>query len=129
MSDLSDILAALRRNGVGAILIAAQIALTVMIVCNSLSIIQQRLERTKRSSGIDEANIFTLDNRWLGPQSESPARRQADLTALRSLPGVVDATAPYNIPLRGGGENGWVTLVPDQPPVTAWNATYYLDDH
>jgi putative ABC transport system permease protein len=129
MSDLSDILAALRRNGVGAILIAAQIALTVMIVCNSLSIIQQRLERTKRGSGIDEANIFTLDNRWVGPQSERPARREADLTALRSLPGVIDATATYNIPLRGGGENGWVTLVPDQQPVTAWNATYYLDDH
>src|SRR5689334_2830548 len=129
MSDTSEILAALRRNGVGAVLIAAQIALTVMIVCNSLSIIQQRLERTKRPSGIDEANIFVVDNRWVGPQSERSARLRADLTALRSLPGVIDATSTYNIPLRGGGENGWVTMVPDQQPVTTWNGTYYLDDH
>jgi putative ABC transport system permease protein len=129
MSDLSDILAALRRNGLGAVLIGAQIALTVMIVCNSLSIIQQRLERTKRPSGIDEANIFILDNRSVGPASERASRVQADLTALRSLPGVIDATATYNIPLRGGGENGWVTRVPDQQPVTAWNGTYYVDDH
>jgi len=129
MSDLSEILAALRRNGVGAVLIAAQIALTVMIVCNSLSIIQQRLDRAKRPSGLDEANLFTIDNRWVGPPSERSARLQSDLTALRALPGVIDVTATYNVPLRAGGENGWVTMKPDQQPVTAWNGTYYVDDH
>ena len=129
MTDIPAILAALRRNGLGAVLIAIQIALTVAIVCNSLSIIQQRLARAQRPTGIDEPNIFTLNNRWVGDPSERQARLHADLAALRSLPGVVGATSGYSIPLRGEGENGWVTLKPEQQIPTAWTGTYYVDEH
>src|ERR1700733_3109503 len=93
------ILRALRRNKVGAVLMSLQIALTLAIVCNSLSIIQQHLRHMDRPTGIDEANIWTLRNRWLGEPADLKARVLADLAALRSVPGVVDAEAANTFPL------------------------------
>ena len=67
------ILRALRHNRVGASLIALQIALTLAIVCNSLSIIQEYIRHMRAPSGVDERNIIVVDNSWLGP----PASRRA----------------------------------------------------
>src|SRR5208283_141336 len=97
--EIAPIIAALRHNKVGALLIGLQIAVTLAIICNSLSIIQQRLERTHRPSGIDEANIFTFRNRWVGRPQDLPARIHGDLTALRSMPGVVGVEATVSYPL------------------------------
>ena len=58
--DVLLILRALRRNKLGAILIGLQIALTLAIVCNSLSVIQQFVQRMQQPTGIDEANIFMI---------------------------------------------------------------------
>ena len=42
--ELSIILKSLRRNRIGAILIAVQMAVTLAILCNALFIIRERLE-------------------------------------------------------------------------------------
>src|SRR5580693_9022936 len=60
--EFVPILMALKRNKVGAILVALQIALTLAVVANGMSIIQGHLAAMGRSSGIDEANIFTFQN-------------------------------------------------------------------
>ena len=41
--ELAVILKSLRRNKIGAVVIAVQIAVTLAILCNALFIIQQRL--------------------------------------------------------------------------------------
>ena len=82
------IISAMRRNKVGAILIAVQMAITLAILCNALFIIQQRIASSKRPSGADEANVVVLDNQWVGNPPDQVARQQGDLAALRSLPGV-----------------------------------------
>jgi putative ABC transport system permease protein len=123
------ILAALRRNRVGAILIGLQIALTLAIVCNSLSIIQQRLARMHRSSGIDEANIFTMATAWVIPPGDPAVKITEDLAALRSVPGVVDATPVVSFPLRGGGWSQGVFLHANQERKTAETTIYTADDH
>src|SRR5580700_10515718 len=92
------ILSALRRNRVGAILIGLQVALTLAIVCNSLLIIEQRVSRMHRPTGIDEANIFTLGNAWVTPPSDVSVKIREDMAALRSVPGVVDATPVDSFP-------------------------------
>lgn len=126
-TEILPILRALRRNKVGALLIALQIALTLAITSNGLSIIQQRLRWMQRSTGIDEANILTLQNAWVGDPQDLKARIEGDLAALRSLPGVIDAEATNGIPL-GGNELHWpIGIRPHQQ--TAWSAVYYLDDH
>ncbi|HEY1900686.1 MAG TPA: FtsX-like permease family protein [Steroidobacteraceae bacterium] len=127
--DILPILRALRRNKVGAILICLQIALTLAIVSNSLSIIQQRIAQMHRPSGIDEANIFTLSNTWVVDPDDLEARIKADLGALRALPGVVDAVATNSYPLRGGGWGWGLSLKPDQKHPTASTTEYFVDDH
>lgn len=123
------ILRSLRRNRIGAVLIALQIALTLAILCNSLSIIQQHLRHMARPSGIDEANIWMLRNQWIGEPEDLKSRVLADLAALRSVPGVVDAEATNSFPLGGSGWTTGMKLSPDQKFSTAPTAVYLVDEH
>jgi putative ABC transport system permease protein len=126
---IRPILSAMRRNKVGAFLIALQMAITLAILCNALFIIQQRLSMMARSSGVDEANIFTMKNQWVGGPEDLSARLAGDLAALRGLPGVVDAYASNSFPLSGGGWSEGISLGPDQIHATAHTTLYFADEH
>ena len=123
------IISAMRRNKVGAILIAVQMAITLAILCNALFIIQQRIVLSKRPTGVDEANVVVLDNQWVGNPTDQLARQQGDLAALRSLPGVQDAFATNSLPLTDGGSSEGINLHPDQKTATARAALYFGDEH
>jgi putative ABC transport system permease protein len=127
--EVSIILKALRRNKIGAIVIAVQIAVTLAILCNALFIIQQRLQASRRPSGVDEANIFMLRNQWIGNPQDIPARLGADLAALRGLSGVVDAYSSNSAPLSNGGDSEGIGRDPDRPEITLMTAMYYGDEH
>jgi len=127
--EILPILRTLRRNKVGAALIALQIAVTLAIISNSLSMIQQRVQWMQRTSGIDEANIFALTNTWTADPTDLKARIAADLAALRSLPGVVDAEATNNTPLAGVEWHWPLARGPDQRQFAAWTAIYSVDEH
>jgi putative ABC transport system permease protein len=127
--EMLPILRALRRNKIGALLIGLQIALTLAIVCNCLSIIQQRIGQMQQPTGLDEANIFTLSNAWVVAPDNLEARIRADLAALRSLPDAIDAQATASYPLNGGGFGWGLSLRPDQKFSTAPSTQYFVDDH
>jgi putative ABC transport system permease protein len=133
--QIRPVVSTLLRNKVGAGLIAAQIALSMAILCNALFIIHQGLARARQPSGLDEANIFSFWNNWAGnvevlnkdPQALL-ARAHADLAMLRGLPGVVDAEVTNGVPLsRGPG--GGVSLKPNQQEFSNGGAFYFADDH
>ncbi|MGH8156749.1 MAG: ABC transporter permease [Rhodanobacter sp.] len=129
--QIKPILTALRRHRAGTVLIALQIALTLAIVCNALFIIHQRLVHLSEPTGVDEANLFVIDNQWAG-QTSNPqidAQIQADLIALRQLPGVRDATPSNSYPLRGSGWDNFITLTPEQVQPTTDAAVYIGDEH
>jgi putative ABC transport system permease protein len=123
------IISAMRRNKVGAILIAVQMAITLAILCNALFIIQQRMTLSKRPTGADEANIVVLDNQWVGNPPDIVGRQQGDLAALRSLPGVQDAFATNSVPLTNSGSTTGISLHPDQKNATSSAALYFGDEH
>lgn len=127
--EILPILSALRRNKVGAMLIGLQIALTLAIVCNCLSIIQQYRDQMGSPSGLDEANIFTVSNTWVGQSDEPKTRIAADLVALRSMPGVVDAEETNGLPLGGSGWGTGINLKPDQLHPSASTTEYFVDEH
>jgi len=127
--EILPILRTLRRNKVGAVLIALQIAVTLAIISNSLSMIQQRFQWMQRASGIDEANIFSLTNAWAADPIDLKARIEGDLAALRSLPGVADAEATNDTPLAGFEWHWPLARGPDQETFAAWTAIYTVDDH
>lgn len=127
--EIRPILSAMRRNKVGPLVIAVQMAITVGILCNALFIIQQRLAFSHRPSGADEANVFAINNEWVGSPPDLAARTQADLAALRQLPGAVDATVSNSYVFGDSGSNEGVTLTAEQREPTASSAEYYGDDH
>jgi putative ABC transport system permease protein len=126
--EIVPILSALRRNKVGAILVTLQIALTLAVIANGMSIIQGHLTAMGRPSGIDEANIFTLQNHWVGEPDNLRGSIDADLVALRGTPGVVDAEATNSYPLRGGGWGWGIRLKPDATNGAAASTTLYFND-
>jgi putative ABC transport system permease protein len=127
--EFRPIISAMRRNKVGAILIAVQMAITLAILCNALFIIEQRVASSRRPSGADEANVFVIENQWVGNPPDGSARLQGDLAALRSLPGVVDAFASNTYPLSDSGSTTGLSLHPDQKNATALAAIYFGDEH
>jgi putative ABC transport system permease protein len=127
--EILPILRALRRNKVGAVLIGLQIALTLAIVCNCLSIIQAYRAQMARPSGVDEANIVTLNSDWIGEPADLKADIMADLAALRSLPGVVDADATDGFPLAGLGGGTQISMKPDRQQSDVYTTEYFVDEH
>jgi putative ABC transport system permease protein len=129
--EIIPILSALRRSKVGAVLICLQIALTLAIVCNALFIIGERAQRMQRPSGVDEQNIITLTNQWVGRPDDVAARVRADLEGLRTLPGVLDAVVANSFPHRGGGWSTSFSLEPSEEfdQRMARGAQYFLDEH
>ena len=127
--ELRPIISAMRRNKVGAILIGVQMAITLAILCNALFIIEQRVALAKRPTGTDESNVFVINNQWVGDPPDMAAKLQADLAALRSTPGVVDAVASNSYPLSDGGSTEGVLLSPEQKEPTTLTALYLVDEH
>jgi len=127
--ELRPILSGMRRNKVGAILIALQMAVTLAILCNGLFIIQQRLALSRRPSGADEDSIVVVANHWVGYPSDLSARLQTDLSTLRLLPGIVDAYATNSYPLSEGGSTEGCNQRADQDHTIARCALYFADEH
>jgi hypothetical protein len=55
--EIRPIFSSLLRNKTGALLIAAQVALSLAIVANALYIIQDRIARTARLSGVADESV------------------------------------------------------------------------
>jgi putative ABC transport system permease protein len=133
---LHPILAALRRHKAGVVLIALQIALTLAIVCNAVFIIGQRIERLNRPTGLNEQNLFMIEQAWVGAPSgddadsieKLDAMQRSDLDTLRRLPDV-ESVAPVNtLPLTDNSWSGGVSLKPDQKHATARTVFYMSDE-
>jgi putative ABC transport system permease protein len=101
--EIRPILSALLRNRTGAILVGLQIALTLALVANALHIIQQRVDKMNRPTGIDTANVLYVQSYGYSPSYDHKATVTRDLDALRRLPGVVAASTIGGIPLSGSG--------------------------
>ena len=127
--ELHPILSAMRRNKVGAIVIVLQTAITLAILCNSLFIIQQRLRSSERPTGLQERDIFTIANQWVGNPPDLAAKLQTDLAALRALPEVVDAYVSNSYPLSNGGWDDAIMMEASDAHWAATGALYFADEH
>lgn len=127
--EIRPILSALLRNRAGAILVALQIAITLAIVVNAVFVTQQRLAHIGRPSGMDDQNIFSF---WVNTYEKDYDYRgmvEADMTLLRQMPGIIDATNMSQMPLSGSGSSTQFYTQPDKKGEKS-PANYYLtDDH
>jgi putative ABC transport system permease protein len=127
--EVRPILSTLKRNKIGAMLVALQIALTLAVVANALAVIQHHWTDMTRPSGVDEANIFSMSNQWVGATEDLAARTEADLAALRALPGVVDAEVSNSFPLSGNFYISGIQLKHDQSVATVETSLYFDTVH
>jgi putative ABC transport system permease protein len=127
--SIGPVLSQLRRNRLGAVLIALQMAMTLAILANAVFIIHERVALMQRPSGADERNVFIIRNQWLHDADDGGARVESDLATLRALPGVVDAYATNTFPMSNSGWTHSLYLTASQTHPTAQAAVYLGDDH
>jgi putative ABC transport system permease protein len=129
--EVAPILAALKRNKTGAILMVLQVALMVAFISNLVSIVAERASLVARPTGMDERNLFAIGFR-LTHGEESLPMLQTDLAGVRATPGVIDVVATNSYPLRG---SGWQEGVSHHPGSTsrqeqsAQTGVYAMDEH
>src|SRR6476469_1665290 len=130
--EIRPILSSLLRNKTGALLIAAQVALSLAIVANALYIIQDRIARTARPSGVgDESTqirIAAVPIKDPDTPEAKLALQQRVADTLRSLPGVASVAGTNQLPLSTSGWNMGLSLKPKQPESTSNTALYFGPD-
>jgi putative ABC transport system permease protein len=102
--EIRPILSAMMRNKTAPLLIAAQVALTLAIVCNALYIIRDRLATAARPTGADEQNLSEIRFYPHRQISDIPEMQRRDIETIKAVPGVVSATWINQIPL---GQSSW----------------------
>jgi putative ABC transport system permease protein len=130
--EIRPIISSLLRNKTGALLIAAQVALSLAIVANALYIIQDRVARTARTSGVgDESTLIRFS---VAPikEPESPeakiAFQERNAQILRALPGVAAVAWTNQAPLATSGWNMGLSIDTKQAETTSNTALYFGPD-
>jgi putative ABC transport system permease protein len=127
--EIGPIWRAMLRNKTGAILIALQIAVTMAIMVNAISIMQERSRIMARPTGIDEHNIFHIASMGFAEGYNERVTVEEDLAMLRGLPGVTNATQSNSVPLRNGGWSMGLSLEPGADADSTSTAVYFVDEH
>ena len=130
--EIRPIFSSLLRNRTGALLIAAQVALSLAIVANALYIIQDRVARTARPSGVaDESSQFRISVAQI-KDPETPegklAVQERNAQLLRAQPGVASVALTNQTPLSTSGWNMGLSLNTKQAETTSNAALYFGPD-
>ncbi len=112
--NIRPIASALLRNRTGAILVALQIAIALAVLVNAVFIVEQRVIKIGRPTGIDVDNIFVVSSTGFTSHFDYDSSLRADLDYLRSVSGVIAASPINQIPLSGGGSATSVVPRPEQ---------------
>jgi len=102
--EIRPILSTLLRNKTGAILITAQIALTLAIIANALYVVNDRLSVAARPSGAVEEEVFRLQVLSYQRPDDIAHMQRHDTELLQAIPGVKSVTWTNQAPM---GQSGW----------------------
>jgi len=114
MLEIKPILSTLLRHKSSSLLTILQIAITFAVVVNSISIINQRIERMNRDTGLEESQILALNVNPIGEDYDQEFNFKADAELVRGMPGVIDAVVINQVPLSGSGDSSGVAASQEQ---------------
>lgn len=107
--EFGPILRAMRRNKVRYGLLMAEIALTLAIVVNCVSMIRETHREMAIESGFDDANILSIRSTPFEEAFRDAGYRdnevRRDLDAVRAVPGVKAVSNSRFLPWQGGGSS------------------------
>jgi putative ABC transport system permease protein len=112
--NVRPVLSALARNRTGAILVALEIAIALAVMVNATWIVAQRIHEIDQPTGLDQRNTFALAIAGFSTQFDYGSAQHEDLAYLRSLPGVIAATASSAIPFAPFGQGDGIRLQPGE---------------
>ena len=131
--ELGPIFRALVKKKVGAILLVAEIAVTMAVVLNCINLVVDNRRRMMIPSGLDEENIMVLSIQSYGDAFEEDGFldqvRRRDLELIRSQPGVIDAVPMSPLPLQGGGSSTQRKVVGAINDALVRTPVYTVDEH
>ncbi|HEX7679519.1 MAG TPA: FtsX-like permease family protein [Thermoanaerobaculia bacterium] len=111
--EFGPIIRALKRNKVRFLLIVVQIAITLAVVTNAITMIHDESQKMTKSSGFDDDNLVWVRTRPFSPAFKDQPYRvsvvNADLRAIPAIPGVVAVANTNFLPWQGGGSSGEVS--------------------
>ncbi len=123
--EIRPIISALTRSKTGAVLIAAQVALTLGILCNATYIVHDRLALANRPSGAMEDDVFMLSLFPFRKVTDVKGMQLEDEAALRKIPGVKAVTWANQVPFGQSSSNTGFATNPAQSPDSTIVATTY----
>ena len=103
--EIRPILSALTRHKTGTLLVVLQTAFSFAIIVNAMFIVQDRIAKIDRPTGMDNHDLIAAQVRGANESYDASANITRDLAMLRGLPGVVDATVINQIPLSSSGSS------------------------
>jgi putative ABC transport system permease protein len=110
--EFGPIIRALKRNKVRFLLIVVQIAITLAVVTNAITMIRDESVKMMKTSGFDDDNIVWVRTKPFAPGFKDLPYRiaavNADLRAIQATPGVVAVANTNFLPWQGGGSSGEV---------------------
>lgn len=127
--EIGPIWRAMMRNKTGAILIALQIAVTMAIMVNAISIMQEKDRMMSRPSGLDEHNLFSIASVGFAKDFNERVTIEEDLAALRAMPGIVNAIQSNAVPLSGSGWSMGLQTEPGAEIDGTGVGLYFVDEH
>jgi putative ABC transport system permease protein len=111
--EFGPIIRALKRNKIRFALIVLQIAITLAVVTNAITMINGANEKMNKKSGFDDDNIVWVQTKPFSPAFKDLTYRisavNADLRTIRGIPGVVAVSNTNFLPWQGGGSSGEVS--------------------
>jgi putative ABC transport system permease protein len=116
------LIASLLRHKLTVCLLVMQVALTCAIVCNVASIIGHRLAQMRLPSGVAENELTLVESISVEELANPLAKHDADLAALRAIPGVMSVAAVDSVPFSGNNWSNGISLVPNGPALTTATA-------
>ncbi|HUO95434.1 MAG TPA: FtsX-like permease family protein [Steroidobacteraceae bacterium] len=111
--EIRPILSALLRNRTGAVLVGLQVAITLAVIANAFFIIERRLEKINRPTGIATPDLIFASSEGYTPDYQHVATLDGDLALLKGIPGVLAVTPINSVPLSGGGSANVYQTSPD----------------
>lgn len=107
--EIGPIFRALKRNQARTVLVVLEVALTLAIVVNCLSLVMDARGEMAKRSGFDEDNMLRVRSSAFAPEFADEQYAldagDADRAALAAMPGVRSVSETYFLPWQGGGSS------------------------
>ncbi len=126
--NVPPLFSALRRNPSGALLVLAQIAITLAVLCNAASIVAHAVARMDLPSGFDTRDTFVIDIEAQSNRLDISTAEREDLAYLRGMPDVIATTVTNGRPLTHDGTFNGVGRAPGTAGASVLSSMLPVDE-